>query len=93
MVPISSVRPRMLLCAQTLSLRVIVDSEEQRKEILEDEEKSLSYRKAVETEINVRFRFVCRPRLRRLLFSYALTYRRSKLARLKWKPLLLLKKA
>ncbi|KAF7346708.1 FAD/NAD(P)-binding domain-containing protein [Mycena sanguinolenta] len=32
-------------------------SEEQRKEILEDEEKSLIYRKGVETEINVRFRF------------------------------------
>ncbi|KAJ6503581.1 cyclohexanone monooxygenase [Mycena sanguinolenta] len=32
-------------------------SEELRKEVLEDEEKSLAYRKAVETEINVRFRF------------------------------------
>ncbi|KAJ6576901.1 cyclohexanone monooxygenase [Mycena vulgaris] len=32
-------------------------SEEQRKEVLEEEEKSLNYRKAVETEINVRFKF------------------------------------
>ncbi|KAJ7192847.1 hypothetical protein GGX14DRAFT_25596 [Mycena pura] len=32
-------------------------AEEQRKEVLEDEEKSLAYRKAVETEINVRFKF------------------------------------
>ncbi|KAJ6564197.1 hypothetical protein B0H19DRAFT_1219731 [Mycena capillaripes] len=32
-------------------------SEEQRKELLEDEGKSLAYCKAVETEINVRFRF------------------------------------
>jgi hypothetical protein len=59
MVPISRVSPRTLLGVQTVTLHFTVDSEEQRKELFEDEEKSLTYRKAVETEINVRFKFVC----------------------------------